>query len=415
MEKQKKKIVILGGGFGGLYTYKGLYKHFSKDDIEVTIVNRNNYFIFTPLLHEVATGGVEHHQVVESIRQIIYKNNDNLHIADVESIDCTKQIVKTSLSELSYDILVVALGATTNFFGTPGAEENSLILKDLRDAIILRNALVGSFENASEIKDRKKREHALSFAVIGGGPTGVEIVSEIAELFNDTLLRYYKDTIKREDVSLYLVNRSSEILTPFPPSLRKSALKMLEKKGIKVILNSAVKEVSPDSIILDDGRVLEVSHTIWAAGVKPNNPKFIKDFPVDSSGRVIVNEFLQVGQSSNVFVLGDSASVMSDNGKPLPMLAQVAVKQGLLTGENIWRMINHNNLKKFIFKSNGMLASLWLWHAVADLKGIHLSGPLAWFIWRTVYLFKFLSGSKKIKIVVDWTLNIFYPRDITKA
>lgn len=415
MNQVKKKIVILGGGFGGLYTYKGLYEHFSRDEIEVTIVNRTNYFIFTPLLHEVATGGIAHHQVVESISQLIYKNNDRLHIAEIVSIDCQNHIVKTSVSELPYDILVVALGATTNFFGIPGAEEHSFVLKDLRDAIILRNNLIESFEKSSELKDEESRRRALTFAVIGGGPTGVETVAEISELFNDTLTRYYSTSIKRDDVSLYLINNSPNILSSFPLPLRDSALRILKHKGVKVMLNSRVKEVKADQIILNDNTVLEVNNTIWTAGVKPNIPTFTNIPPLDKSGRIIVNQFLQMKEDTNVFVLGDMASFADSDGVPLPMLAQVAVKQGLHTGTNISRWLHGKDLLPFSFESKGDLASLGHYHAVANLQGIHLTGPLAWFIWRTIYLLKFFSGSKKVRIIVDWTLNVFYPRDITRA
>lgn len=415
MIKQKKKIVILGGGFGGLYTYKGLYKYFHHSEIDITIINRNNYFLFTPLLHEVATGGIAHHQVVESIRQIIYKTNDHLHIAEVISVDCKNQIVKTDISEFNYDILVVALGATTNFFNAPGAEKYCFVLKDLHDAVKLRGNLISSFEKASEIKDEEERKKALSFAVIGGGPTGVEVVSEISELFNDTLLRYYHSTIKPSDVSLYLINRDKEILLPFPPSLRTNALKILQKKGVKVMLNTAVKEIKSDEIVFSDDSILPVSHVVWTAGVKPNLPTFVDSLILDDWGRIVVNPLLQTLKYKNIFVIGDIASVNDLDGKPLPMLAQIAVKQGLHTGQNIWNLVNDRNLLPFSYKSKGVLASLGRWQAVADIGGLYLSGPFAWFIWRTIYLFKFLSNSKKVKIVVDWTINIFYPRDITKA
>ncbi|MDE2031335.1 MAG: NAD(P)/FAD-dependent oxidoreductase [Patescibacteria group bacterium] len=415
MAKQKKKILILGGGFGGLYTYKGLYKHFSHDEVDITIINRNNYFLFTPLLHEVATGSIAHHQVVESIRQLIYKTNDTLHIAEVTSIDCQAQIVKTNISEFNYDILVISLGATTNFFNAPGAEEHSFVLKDLRDAIRLRTDIIESFEKASEIKDVELRRKSLSFAVVGGGPTGVEVVSEICELIHDTLLKYYHTSIDHSDVSLYLVNRDEDILLPFPPSLRKNALNILRRKGVKVMLNSPVKEVQADQIIFDDNSTLPVSHVIWTAGVKPNIPPFQHELALDRGGRIIVNNFLQVTECPNVFVIGDIASLPDSSGRPLPMLAQVAVNQGIHTGENIWRLVNNKNLKPFLYKSKGELVSLGRWQAEASIKGVRISGPLAWFIWRTIYLFKFISKSKRVKIVIDWTINAFYPRDITKA
>ncbi len=415
MNKEKKKIVILGGGFGGLYTYKGLYKYFEHDDIDITIVNRNNYFLFTPMLHEVATGGISHHQVVESIRQIIYKTNDKLHIAELESIDCINQKVKTTLGELKYDVLVVALGATTNFFNTPGAEEHALVLKDLRDAIKLRNLLIQKFEDASEMneEDRKKE---LTFAVVGGGPTGVEIVTEMAELINDTLMKYYHGIIKCEDVTLSLINQSSEVLNPFHESLRKEALEVLKDSGVKVMLNTSVKEVRKDSVVLGDDSVLPVSTVVWTAGVKPNTPVFSSPIHLDKGGRVIVNSYLQIENYPNVFVLGDVASfALKPEDRPLPMLAQVAVSQGAHVGRNIKRLLEGGELAPFSFKLKGSLVSLGQWRAVADIYGFKFSGPLAWFVWRTIYLFKFLSKSKRIKIVVDWTVNIFYPRDITKA
>jgi NADH dehydrogenase len=415
MSKEKKKIVILGGGFGGLYTYKSLYKYFKHDELDVTIVNRTNYFLFTPLLHEVATGGIEHHQVVESIRQIIYKTNDKLHVADLISIDCERQIVKTSIDELPYDILVVALGATTNFFNAPGAEEHSMVLKDLHDAISIRRMLIGSFEKASEMTDQEARRKELSYAVIGGGPTGVELVTEIAELINDTFLKYYHGLIKCEDISLYLINRDAEVLMPFHKSLRKGALEVIKKSGVKVMLNTGVKEVRSDSVLLLDDTILPVNHVIWTAGVKPNAPMFTHPVPLDNWGRIIVNSNLQIEGCPNVFVIGDIASLAGADGKPLPMLAQVAVEQGIHTGYNIKSLLKGRSLLHFKYESKGGLVSLGQWQALADIYGLRFSGPLAWFIWRTVYLFKFLSSSKRVKIVVDWTLNIFYPRDITKA
>jgi NADH dehydrogenase len=413
--KEKKKIVIRGGGFGGLYTYKSLYKQFSADDIDVTIVNRTNYFLFTPLLHEVATGSVAHHQVVESIRQLIYKSGAKLHVADVLAIDCEQQTVKTSVAELSYDILVVAMGATTNFFNSPGAEEHSLVLKDLHDAITLRTTFIESFEKASEMKDEAARRAELSFAVVGGGATGVELAAETADLFMDTFATYYKGIIDFKDVSLHLVNMSPDVLSMFDPILRAKALDRLRRSGVNVMLNTAVKEVREDGLVLADNTVLQASHVIWTAGVKPNPPMFTKPVAQDKGGRVIVNSALQIENYKNVFVIGDMASLAGPDGRPIPMLAQVAVAEGRHTGINIKRLLQGQELLPFVYESEGELASLGHWQAVAKIRGVRFSGPFAWFIWRTVYLFKFLSGSKKFKIIVDWTTNIFYPRDITKA
>lgn len=415
MAKEKKKIVILGGGFGGLYTYKSLCKHFPSEELDITIVNRTNYFLFTPLLHEVATGSIAHHQVVESLRQVIYKSNAHLHVAELLSVDCEKRVVKTSIDELPYDILVVALGATTNFFNSPGAEEHTLVLKDLHDAIKLRTLFIESFEKASEMEKEEDRKKELSFAIVGGGATGVELVSETAELFMDTFVKYYRDSIKPTDISLYLINRDTDVLMPFHPSLRKVALEVLQKNGVNVMLNTGVKEVKSDSVILADDKVLQVSHVIWTAGVKPNAPMFTHSVETDKGGRIVVNESLQIPNCPNVFVIGDMASFLSPGAeRPLPMLAQVAVRQGECVGMNIKRLIDGKPLLPFSYKSLGELVSLGRGNAVANIMGIRFQGLLAWFIWRTIYLFKFMSGSKKWKIAIDWTMNIFYPRDITK-
>jgi NADH dehydrogenase len=415
MAQEKKKVVILGGGFGGLYTYKSLYEQFGDTDIDITIVSRTNYFLFTPLLHEVATGGVAHHQVVEPIRQLIYKTNTKLHVAEVKSIDCDQHKVITSLAEIPYDILVVAMGATTNFFNAPGAQENSLVLKDLHDAIKLRTTFIEAFEKASEIKDLTEKRKELSFAIVGGGATGVELASEAADLFWDTFAKYYRSTIDTHDVSLYLVNLGAEVLSAFHPHLREKALEALQKNKVDVRLNTAVKEVTKDGLILGDGSLLGARHVIWTAGVKPNPPMFTHPVAQDKGGRIVVDSTLQIPSYPNIFVLGDMASLSIVDGKPLPMLAQVAQSQGMHTGRNIKRLLAGKQLLPFIYESKGELASLGQWHAVANIYGIRFSGAFAWFLWRTIYLFKFLSGSKKFKIAADWTMNIFYPRDITKA
>lgn len=413
--KQKTKIVILGGGFGGLYTYFSLKKQFDCDEIDVTIINSTNYFLFTPMLHEVATGGLAHHQIVESIREVIYKSHAKLYVAKVESVDFEAKVVETTLGNLSYDILVMALGSTTNYFNTPGAKENTFTLKNLSDAISMRANFIDAFESSSSMLSSEDRSRELSFGVIGGGSTGVELVAETAELFLKTFSKYYKDSINPSEISLYLINRGPEILMPFEKSLRTHALEILKKKGVKVLLNSGVKEVKENGVILDDGKFLSIKHMVWTAGVTPNIPILKNPAPLDKTGRIVVNEYLQIEKYPNVFAIGDIASVILGGDKPLPMLAQIAVKQGSLVGENIKNFILNKKLKKFSYTSSGELISLGHWQGVANIKGIKFSGPIAWFIWRTVYLFKFLSNSKKFKIAADWTLNVFYPRDITKS
>jgi NADH dehydrogenase len=231
----------------------------------------------------------------------------------------------------------------------------------------------------------------------------------------DTFLKYYHGLITCSDISLYLINRDKEILGPFPPRLRRTALSILREKGVNVMLEAGVKEIQKDRIIFSDDKELFARHVVWTAGVKPNPPMFTRQVAADKGGRIMVTPTLQIPDSPNIFVIGDMASAIQADGKPLPMLAQIAERQGLHTGHNIKRLLKGKKLIPFTYKSQGELASLGQWQAVANIRGLQFTGPLAWFLWRTIYLFKFLSGSKRAKIVVDWTMNIFYPRDITKA
>ncbi|MFO0718868.1 MAG: NAD(P)/FAD-dependent oxidoreductase [Candidatus Paceibacterota bacterium] len=411
----KKRIVILGAGFAGIYTYLSLIKKIAKEDVEILIINKTNYFLFTPMLHEVATGGLGSRHVVESVRSIIYKSCADLIVAEVEKVDLEKKIVFTDRGRVEFDYLVIALGATTNFYGIPGAEENCLVLKNLAEAIDLRNTFISNFEDASSVANKEERKKMLSFAVVGGGPTGVELVAEMADLFFDTFKKYYKGHICRDDISLYLINKGPELASMFDPSLRTKSLKVLTQKGVTVLLNKDVKEVTADAIIFADGSSIEATHKIWTAGVRPNTLEFMQDVERDKGGRIVADEYLRVKNFPNVFVLGDIASVVGKDERPMQMLAQVAVRQGILAGKNIIATLSGGNLKKFVYHSRGSLMSLGQWQAIGRVLGINWSGPFAWWLWRTTYLFNFAYWPNRIKIAVDWTINIFSPRDVTKA
>lgn len=413
---EKKKIVILGAGFGGIYTYLNLKKTLDMRKAHVTIVNRTNYFLFTPLLHEVATGSLSHHQIVEAVREITYDKKTSFVLADIKSVSLSKKIVETSEGEVPYDILVIALGSTTQFHNTPGAEEHSLVLKDLYDAIKLRNHFIQTFEKASRVKDKVERQKMLSFAIVGGGPTGVELAAEVSELFLETFKKYYPTEIPCDDISIYLFSSNKELLSMYHPLLQKKAKKVLERKGVAVKLEMAVSFINSNGITLTDGSSVAIRNIIWVAGVKPNVPAF--DMPVELSknGGIVVDEFLRMKGYEDIYVLGDGATfIPKGTDRPVPMLAQVATQQAKTVANNILRKSMSKPLKPFKFFHIGDLVSLGQWHAVGDVLGIRWPGPIAWFIWRTTYLFKFASWTKRIKIMVDWTIDIFYPRDITKA
>ena len=415
MQESSKKVVILGSGFAGIYSALSIHKN-CKEKVSITIVNRTNYFLFTPMLHEVATGGLGNHQIVESVRKIIYKKSIDFLEADIKSVDLVKKEVATTNGIVPYDMLVIALGATTNFFGTPGAEENSLVLKNLNEAIKIRDKIIDIFENASRETDIAKRKEMLSFVIVGGGATGVEITSEVAELCSYTLQKYYRGKISPDEISISLVNNSPELLSVFNVKVRAYAQKILERNHIHVLLNTSVKEVTPTSVVLGDGSSLFSQTIIWTAGVKPN--EVVTEggvLPKDKGNRIITDKTFAVPGFPGVFAIGDISHFIEESARGLPMLAQVAVAQGSTLGKNISNSILGKPLVTFRYLSKGEFVSLGRGEAAGTIFGIYFYGKLAWFIWRTIYLFKFISTSKRFRIAFDWTMQLFSSRDITRA
>ena len=514
------KIVILGGGFGGVYTLKYLHKLFcnrrlcrlyadyaekdidtdfgdftqtiqknisaksasnsvkSARNVKLVLVNKKNYFLFTPLLHEFATGGVSLENLVEPIREIIRCCDYEFIHGEVKRIDLEKKIVyvDTQISRalggknknadfvqkeknnifaesafhsaksaiISYDYLVIALGSKTNFYNIPGAEENSFTLKSLDDAIRLRNHFIHMFEKYADSADltqtRQKNKNAdytdftqagqneisakaksalnsaksasLTFVIVGGGATGVELAGEMSDYFYKTFSKFYpKEIISK--VKIILIERGNELIPQFSPKLRKIALETLRKKNIEVILGKGVKEVGKDFIKLDDETIIKTKTIIWTAGVEPNLPEIVGNIEKDSKGRLIVNEYLQVKNYDNVFALGDVCCFIQDQ-KPLPQLAQVAVREARVVAKNIFNLIQNKPLEKFVYKHQGDLISLGRFFAIGEIKNFTFSGFFVWILWRGVYLSKMISNKNKIRTFIDWLLDFFYPRDVTE-
>lgn len=408
-----KRIVIIGAGFGGIYTFLYLRKYLKRGHLEIIFINKTNYFLFTPLLHEVASGSIPQMHAAEAIREIIHGYPADLFLAEAETVDTEKKIVHTNVGDIAYDYLVLSTGATTNFFGAQGASEHSFELKDLNDAIHIRNHIINDFEEASKLDDPEQRKKKLSFAVVGGGPTGVELAAELSEFFYETFEKLYEKIITKNEVSLYLVNSGPTLLKQIPTSLGKRAEKILRHKRVKIVPNSHAVEVRSDGLVLDNGQTIPTENVFWAAGVKPCIPKIVQQFEYSRSGRILVNEFLQVKGYEDIFAIGDVASFAQD-GHELPMLAQVAVREGKALAPNIIAKINGAPMETFRYNSLGTLVSLGQWNAVGDVLGLRVSGFAVWVIWRFVYISKFASFAKRMKIFNDWTINFFYPRDITK-
>ncbi|KKS44354.1 MAG: NADH dehydrogenase (Ubiquinone) [Candidatus Azambacteria bacterium GW2011_GWA2_42_9] len=413
MEMAKEKIVILGAGFGGLYALKSIYQHLKNwRDFDILIIDRNNYFVFTPLLHEVATGGIDPGDIVFPIRDLAKEGTEHLE-AEVLSVDMLKKSVITSHGEISYDYLVMALGAGTNFFGVSGAAENTFTLKNIKDATRLKNHLIHIFDEANKEQNLERQKDILRIVIIGGGATGVEFAAEIQEFLKEINKEY--SNIPEAAVEFYLIEAGDRLLPIFHPKFSKKALKILETKGFKIMFKDPCVQVTPQGIVCASKNSVKSQTVIWTSGVLPSQIVITPEIE-RQKGRIAVQETLNVKDFPEVFILGDQAAFLDKRFGLLPTSAQVAAEQGNFIGENINRLISNRPLKKFKYFHKGDLVSLGKWKAFAQIGGsfIRFGGPLAWLIWRFNYLTQMPGGFKKVRLFFDWLLYLVGKRDISE-
>lgn len=408
------KIAIIGGGFGGVYALKHLNKLFKQNpNVKITLVNDQNYFLFTPLIHEVATGSIQPENAIEPLREICRHEQNDFYFGEAKEISLVQKTIKIDGGKIGYDYLVISAGARTNFFSVPGAKDRALGLKTLAEAIALKNHFLEMFEAAARTSDKDELNRLLRFVVVGGGPTGVEIAAEMADFFFGTLAERYKKYRFTEKIKIILLQRSGELIPQFPAKLRQKAYEILTKKGIEVRLNTKVENIEEYFIQLENGKKIETGTIVWVPGVCPNEPAFDQPPQKAPDGKLFINQNLQLTNYPEVFALGDIAHCSSSN-PPLPALAQVAVKQARQVAENIFLLTRGKAPRPFFYKHAGNLLSLGRGQAVGEIKGVYISGWFAWWLWRTVYLFKMISWRKKIRVAFDWTINLFLPRDISR-
>ncbi len=416
MQKEKKRIVILGAGFAGVYTYKQLHKIYHHDkNVELVMVSRTNYFLFTPLLHEVATGSIDPENITEPIRKVLGCCLAELHMSEVQSISLKEKFIKTAEGQIPYDYLVLGLGSTSHFFGISGAVENCLTLKNLDDAKRIKNRCIDVCEQALQVTDERERRKLLRMVIIGGGPTGVELAAEMIEFFQGTLNKYFCNANILLDAEIVLIHRDRELLSMFSEKLRKKSFEVLTKKGVKILLNTEVVSIDDRGVICKNGELIETANPIWTAGIQPVSIKFDEEIIKNKNGTIPVESTLNMKDYQEVFVLGDmSGYIDPKTQKPLPALAQVAVKEAEAAANNIAASISGTTLQAFEYHHKGSLVSLGQWMAMGEISNFSLSGHLAWWIWRTIYLSKLISLQKKFKVAANWTLNLFSPRDISR-
>jgi len=391
----KPKVVILGGGFGGLAAARALYK-----SAEVTVVDRHNFQTFLPLLYQVSTAGLAADHVAYPIRGALRKTDIKFRMGSPISVDHKNNEVKLDSSEvLQFDHLIVALGSVSADFGIPGVNEHALGMKTVHEALTIRAEIMRRFEDLCRFEDDTK----LSISVIGGGPTGVEMAGAIAELIRGPLKSDQAEAAANIQVSL--IEAGPRLLPPFAPSLSERTKKDLEKLGVKVLLNAAVKAIEHRKIVLKDDSVLNSEITIWAAGVKGSDAMAQLSLPTNGN-RVAVEPTMQVKNYPNIWALGDIAGALGKDGRPLPMVAPVAIQQGKFIAKQIARLVANKPLTVFKYLDKGSMATIGRNKAIVQVRGLKIAGPIAWLIWLWLHLFYLLGGRNKIGTMADWTLNL---------
>jgi NADH:ubiquinone reductase (H+-translocating) len=441
---QRRRILILGGGFAGIEVLRRLQDAFQDDvEIDITLVSRDNFFLFTPLLPEVSSGMIETRHIVTPIRA--FCKRARFYEANVESIDLDKKRVTITNAigdpmepervirhVLSYDYLVITLGGETNFFGMEGLERNAFTLKTLQDAMILRNHIISMLEQADIIEhdnnDNDSRKSLMTFVVVGGGFGGVEAVGELNTFVQESIKAYYHNIDIKKDIRVVLVNSDERILPEVSESLSEFALQKLRANGVEVILNKRLASYTDNGQAeFNDGTSISTFTLIWAGGVTPS--KLIKGLPCehDKKGRIVVSNYLRVYKYDRVFALGDCASIVDPHtNKPYPPTAQHAIREGKVAAKNIISIIENKRMKGegeeeigrkmeiFDYKTRGTMAEIGRRNGVADILGHKVHGFVAWWIWRTYYLANLPTIEKKVRVMVDWTVDLFFKRDVTK-
>jgi NADH dehydrogenase len=417
-DKEKKQILILGGGFGGVYAALELEKILARDkDIQISLINRENFFLFTPMLHEVAASDLDITHIVNPIRKLLKRIE--FFDGDVQEIDLqnrrvvvTHGIGEPHAHELEYDHLVLSLGSVTNFFDLPGLEERALTMKSLGDAIHLRNRLIQHMEEADFECCPAMRGPLLTFVVAGGGFAGVETIASINDFLREAIEFYPHLTEKM--LRIVLVHPGPTILPELGEKLGAYAQRKLAERGVEIRVNTRVVAFDGEQVTLSDGLEITTNTLLWTAGTSPN--PLLESLPCEKErGRLLTNEYMQVKGCPGVWALGDCALVPDlTTGNYCPPTAQHALREGKVVARNIAAEIRGRKRTPFVFSTLGQLASIGRRTGVARVFGMNFSGFMAWWLWRTVYLSKLPRLEKKIRVALDWTLDLLFTKDLVK-
>jgi NADH dehydrogenase len=399
---ESKTVIILGAGFGGLFAAR----HLAGTSLDVLLVDRHNYHTFFPLLYQVGAAELTPGEIAASIRNIFHgKQNIHFCLADVEQVDLEAKTIRTGDGTFPYDYLILALGSRPVFYGIPGAAEWSVPLKSMDQAMSIRNHILECFERAVHEGDPEQVRQLLTFAITGGGPTGVEFAGALSELIRGPLTKDFPNLKGKSRIELF--EAGPTLLNGFSKSLGIYALKRLQKMGVKVHLNAAVDQVTEVSLHLKDGTTIPTRTVIWTAGV--SGTPIVQDWglPVDRHGQVKVLPTLQAPGHPEVYIAGDLAFV-EQKGRPLPMIAQPAIQEGAWAARNILRQANGQAPVVFHYKDLGTLAVIGRNAAVADIMGLHLTGFIAWLIWASVHIWNLIGFRNRLIVLINWAADYFF-------
>lgn len=403
IEHKRRHIVIVGGGFGGITAAKQL----KKADVVVTLIDKSNHHLFQPLLYQVATAALSPGDIAAPIRAIIGDQPGiRVLLGKVTNIHPEKKCLELAGGRtINYDQLILAPGAVYNYFGNSNWKNHAPGLKSISDALNTRERILLSLEEAEQIDDPKLREPYLTYVIIGGGPTGVEMAGAIAEIAKRNMMRDYKN-ISKNETRIFLVEAGPKILNGYPDELSEKARKMLEDMGVRVLLNTPVTKVKDDAVQFGKGTI-RTPNIIWAAGIVASPLLDSLGVEQDRTGRVKVNDNLSVPEFPNIFVIGDAAHVEDNNGNSLPALAPVAIQQGEFLGKMLAQKPAAENRSTFHYKDRGTMATIGRAKAVADINGFKISGVFAWFMWSFVHILQLMCFHNKTRVFLEWVWYYF--------
>ena len=403
MAQADKVVVVVGAGFGGLNAARAL----RRAPVQVVLLDRNNYHLFQPLLYQVATAGLEPEQIAKPVRAILRgQKNFDFQLVDVRGVDFAQRRLDTSAGPIAYDFLVLSHGSETNFFGLDSMMKHGLGLKDVPDAVRIRNHVLTCFEHAMLERDPEIRRAKLTFVVVGGGPTGVEMAGALSELIRLVLVKDYP-RLNIKDVRILLLEATDTLLAAMPERLRDAAVKTLWRKWIEVRFSAVVADFDGDRVRLKSGEVIPARTVIWAAGVKAAPLNGHLGLTAGRQGRIPVEPTLQLQGHPEVFLIGD-ASYVEENGEPLPMVAPVAIQMGQHAARNIVNTLRGKALQSFRYRDQGTLATIGRNAAVANVFGIQARGFVAWVMWLGIHIIQLIGFRNKLFVLLNWAWDYFF-------